>query len=701
MSFWKRIGELRERISRIKSLGPVLLFIVCFAVLTILGAIKFFPAAPLKVGEVSQKDIEATSTIEVVNEAATKEARRKAANSVPVVYAMDPLIITQCETKLALTIDLIRRMLYHQRLREMEKFRELRSQLPLNISQNDLETCLSLNPLYLRSVEAMVKDILWKVMSGGVREDTLPASREQARMLAREVNAPPEVKEAIANISGETIVPNLLYDLEATLKRQQALMASVKSVTTVVQRGQTIIHKGDIVAPQHLEILRALGLHHPVFNLLGFAGSAIFALFFIFTTLLYLTQKLPHLLKGDRLLLLALIVLAADVICRVSTNINSFLAPVASASILVAILLDSQLAILVTILLSAQIGIFTGDLPTTIVPLLTGTIAALVTSRVNRWSELIGGGFIVIVTNVFSVLIFCLLTNMDLLSMLQSLLYGASNGFLSVVIAVGSFPFLESAFNITTHIKLLEISNPNEPLLKKLLVEAPGTYHHSVVVGNLAESAAQSVGADPLLARVGAYYHDVGKIKRPYFFVENQLGKENPHDRLSPNLSTLIIVSHVKDGIDMARAQKIPQPIVDIIAQHHGNSIVQYFFHQALQNAKDSVSSDDFRYSAGKPTSREAAIVMLADCVEAAARTLAKPTPNKLEVLVRQIVKDALDDAQLDECDLSFRNLNDLTSAFVRTLSGMYHNRIEYPSPEKISQLMGVSPRKESDAVPV
>ncbi len=701
MNAGAKIAELKARIGWLKSLGPVLLFVVCLGVLTVLGAIKFFPAAPLKVGEVSQKDIEATSTIEVVNEAATKEARRKAANSVPVVYAMDPLIITQCETKLASTIELIRRMQYHRRLGETGKLKEIKASLPLNMTDKDLETCLSLNPLYLRNIEAMAKDILWKIMSGGVREDSLPASQAQARMLSRQLNAPPEVQDMVAAIACEAIVPNLLYDLEATLKRQQSLMAAVKPVKTVVQRGQTIIHKGDIVAPQHLEILSALGLHHPSLNLSGFAGSALFALFFILVTLYYLYQKLPQLLRMDRLLLLAIIVLFAGVICRVSTNINSFLAPVASASILVALLLDSQLSVLITLLLSAQIGIFTGDLPTAIVPLLTGTAAAMVTSRVNRWSELFGAGFIIITTNAMSVLVFCLMTNMDVLKMLQSLLYGASNGFLSVVIAVGSFPFLESAFSVTTHIKLLEISNPNEPLLKKLLVEAPGTYHHSVVVGNLAEGAAQAVGADPLLARVGAYYHDVGKIKRPYFFVENQLGKENPHDRISPNLSTLIIVSHVKDGIDMARAQKLPQPIVDIIAQHHGNSVVQYFFHQALQNAREGLSSDGFRYPAGKPTSREAAIVMLADCVEAAARTLAKPTPNKLELLVRQIVKDALADAQLDECDLSFRNLNDLTSSFVRTLSGMYHNRIEYPGAEKIGQSVGGAPRKETDAVSV
>jgi putative nucleotidyltransferase with HDIG domain len=273
--------------------------------------------------------------------------------------------------------------------------------------------------------------------------------------------------------------------------------------------------------------------------------------------------------------------------------------------------------------------------------------------------------------------------------MMESLLYGGINGFGSGLLAVGLLPVLEHMFGITTGIRLLELSNQSEPLLKRLLLEAPGTYHHSVIVGNLAESAAEAVGENPLLCRVGAYYHDIGKLRRPYFFIENQLGAENPHDKLSPNLSALIILSHVKDGLEMAKQYKIPEPIKDIIHQHHGASIIAYFYHQAKQSDKEFPLEDDFRYPGPKPRSKAAAIVMLADSVEAAARTLQKPTPTKIEMLVRQIIRNNLDDGQLDESPLSLRDLNDIALTFTRILTGIYHQRIEYP--EKIMEEMGPS----------
>ncbi|MDA8096309.1 MAG: HDIG domain-containing protein, partial [Clostridia bacterium] len=231
------------------------------------------------------------------------------------------------------------------------------------------------------------------------------------------------------------------------------------------------------------------------------------------------------------------------------------------------------------------------------------------------------------------------------------------------------------------------LSNPSQPLLRQLLLEAPGTYHHSIIVGNLAEAAADAVGGDSVAVRVGAYYHDVGKIRRPYFFIENQMSAENPHDKIAPGLSTLILTSHVKDGVEMAREHKLPGKIVDIIEQHHGTSIINYFYHKALeQDEKNVVKADDFRYEGPKPQTREAAIVMLADAVEAGVRSLSNPTEGKIEGLVRKIVKDKLDDGQLEECDLNFQDLNRISSAFVRILTGIFHRRIEYPDAKDVER---------------
>jgi cyclic-di-AMP phosphodiesterase PgpH len=238
---------------------------------------------------------------------------------------------------------------------------------------------------------------------------------------------------------------------------------------------------------------------------------------------------------------------------------------------------------------------------------------------------------------------------------------------------------LERPFGITTHLTLLELSDPNKPLLRRLLMEAPGTYTHSMAAGHLAEAAAEAVHADSLFARVASYYHDIGKIRRPHFFVENQ-GVENAHDRLSPTLSSLVITSHIKDGIEMAREYRLPVTFHDVILQHHGTSLVTYFYSQVadLENPSPALETQ-FRYSGPKPRSKEAAIVMLADVVEAASRSLAKPTPVRLESLVQKVIDEKLQDGQLQQSELTFKDVARIEESFVKTLSSTLHARIEYP----------------------
>ncbi len=269
---------------------------------------------------------------------------------------------------------------------------------------------------------------------------------------------------------------------------------------------------------------------------------------------------------------------------------------------------------------------------------------------------------------------------MDGGQLLTQCLQGILSGFGAAIITIGLLPYLEHAFSITTPIKLLDLAQANHPLLQRLLLDAPGTYHHSVLVGNLAETAANTIGADSVTVRVGAYYHDIGKIKRPFFFIENQVTGENPHDKIAPSLSTLIVTSHIKDGIDLCRDYKLPPLIVDIVQQHHGTTLVSYFYRRATEyEHSECIIEADFRYEGPRPQSKEAALIMLADSCEAAVRSLAKPNVNRIEATVRKIIRARLNDGQLDDCDLTLKDLSVIGDVFIRVLSGMFHTRIEYP----------------------
>jgi hypothetical protein len=356
--------------------------------------------------------------------------------------------------------------------------------------------------------------------------------------------------------------------------------------------------------------------------------------------------------------------------------------PVAAAGMLIAIRLDSRLAVLMVAVLSLLLGIMTGNqLRFGLVGLIGGITGVYSVSKLSQRGDLVRAGIYTSGANVVAIFIVGLVNGSPMALLIStSLALGVVNGILSSILTNGSLPFMENTFHITSPVRLLEISNPNNVLLKRLLTEAPGTYHHSIIVGNLAESATDALGGDSLMVRAGAYYHDIGKIKRPYFFIENQMTVDNPHDKITPSLSTLILTSHVKDGVEMAREHKLPQGIIDIIEQHHGTSLVTYFYHKALENDRtETVTEEEFRYEGPKPRTREAAIVMLADSGEAAVRSLQNPTQGRVEGLVRKIIKDKLNDGQLEECDLTFRDLNVIATAFVRVLSGIFHNRVEYP----------------------
>lgn len=484
------------------------------------------------------------------------------------------------------------------------------------------------------------------------------------------------------------LFPNLVPDQTKLRQVQEEAKKRVPAVR--IEKGNLILREGDIVTSEHIQILRDLALIDNQGNrILIFVSLSLFSLFLIGIGVFYIYRFKSEILRQENYLyllaLVALVVLAtAKIMSLLDVMWLRYMIPLSFAGIILTILLDPQIAWVATTLLSLMVGVVVDyDLSPAIFYFISGTISIYCISNITRRKEMIRMGLILAGVNFGAVVTVGLLFgDRNLLNLLGLALIGGFNGIFSTALAMGFLPFLEQLFKLTSDLSLLELANPNLPLLKRLLIEAPGTYHHSIIVGNLAEAAADAIGADSLLVRVGSHYHDIGKLQRPYFFVENQIAQDNPHEKLSPNLSTLIITSHVRDGVEMARQYGLPERVIDLIEQHHGTDLLRYFFQRAsesLEEEKETLVEGNFRYPGPKPRSKEAAIIMLADSVEAAARAMEQPTPTRLEALVDKIFKDRLESRQLDETNLTLKDLDKIKAAFLKVLTGIFHHRIKYP----------------------
>ncbi len=384
---------------------------------------------------------------------------------------------------------------------------------------------------------------------------------------------------------------------------------------------------------------------------------------------------------------------------NVSPSSLEYTVPVALGGLLLAVLFNSRLAfagglaisILTSLLASAELRFFLYSF--------VGTLTAIfaLVGQKDR-ATLLKAGALVGLANLYSILAWSFLSGATA-SLGFDLLCGLINGLLVAILALGLLPLFEYLFEVATDFRLVELCNLNHPLLKEMILRAPGTYHHSVVVGTLAEAAAEAIGANPLLCRVGAYYHDIGKMTKPLYFVENETDSKGRHGKLRPSLSSLVIVSHVKAGVELGRVYGLPPAVVELIPQHHGTRLVTFFYQKAKRTQDPElgeVREEAFRYPGPKPQTREAAILMLADAVEAAARTLTERTPGRFQALVRTIVNAIFADGQLNECELTFRELRLIEESFIRGLSGIYHHRVDYPG----FDFEGPIARKGGDGTP-
>jgi len=534
----------------------------------------------------------------------------------------------------------------------------------------------------IRKFKEASNSIIQNVMSGDITVENLALKITEAQNDYQEMDLSQELKDIGSLLVKSIFKPNSVIDIELTNERKKEAYEKALENKIIVPKDSRIISYGDIVTEDKLAMLEELNLLETgKFDYIFAAGIITVLLLLSLLLILFMNNFCRKILYNrNSIILLCVIVLLTIIIARVVVVYSSLLIPIFMATMLISILLDVKLAVAVNFILSIAISLMVKDYSGFIyLAIIGGNFSAFMVSKANQRSRLSAAGLFIAVINVLVIISMGIINKSEVRTVAENCLMVSINGIVSTVLTIGMLPFLESTFNIITPLKLLELANPNQPLIKRLLMEAPGTYHHSLMVGNLAEVATEAIEGNALLARVGAYYHDIGKLKRPNFFKENQMG-DNPHDRMTANLSTLVITSHTHDGIELAEKYKIPQAIKDIILQHHGNTLVAYFYHKAKKADKcDAVKEEDYRYDGPKPTSKEAAVVMLADSVEAAVRSMTDRTEGKIEGLVRKIIKDKLDDGQLDHCELTLKDLDAIARSFMRVFSGYFHEREQYP----------------------
>ncbi|MBP2111821.1 HD family phosphohydrolase [Paenibacillus silagei] len=562
-------------------------------------------------------------------------------------------------------------------------------------------------------MKPVARDIVTKLMNDQIT-DAQSARAKVAEQVSVSSLGQRTAREVVQELVRLVITANKFYDEDAT--KEAKVQARQNTPDVFIEQGDVLVAKNQEITPELYKLLDENGLLSKEINYwpqLGLLLLSALLSFGLMTFIRYNGGASGFKYNNSQLLMLVLVFIITIVMMKLTAFLQTdvrtyigYLAPVALGAMLISMLLDMTLAYFCSILFSILASILLNVQQNTIFDFTFGFFALIVsyvaifsTHRAGQRSTLLKGGIMVSLLGCLTVAILTMLSGgvWNETNTLYALGFSFAGGLLTAVLVIGLMPFFEVTFGILSALKLVELSNPNHPLLRKLLTETPGTYHHSVMVGNLSEAAAEAIGADGLLCRVGSYYHDIGKTKRPFYFIENQNNMENPHDTIEPKLSKSIIVAHARDGVEMQKEYKLPKPIRDIAEQHHGTTFLHYFYHKALKLAEDKgvepdFTEEDFRYPGPKAQSKESAVVGIADSVEAAVRSLRKPTVVQVETMIEKIIKSRLDDHQFDECDLTLKELDIISRTLKETVMGIFHSRIEYPEDVR-------KPKKEEGAI--
>jgi cyclic-di-AMP phosphodiesterase PgpH len=666
----------------------VIAAIVLIGALTVILGADIIPQPPLDAteGRLVTRDIVAPRAIDFESTVQTDEARAAAAAAVPFQYTFT--------TENAIAIAAAQQVAFEPRVARVDttfaadltpegRQSLLQTAIP-DLSESARATLAGLDAAGWASVRTEAARVLDATLRTELRDTEVDETR--TRLAGRMAGGLDEAGRMLAaEIISPLVVANSSFSEELTSQARAQAAAEVLPVRVQIRQGEVIVRNGSPLAATDIEKIDALGLNESLPDVASFGGWFLLAVLTVGVLLAWLWRFRPGLWHRDNvLILIGLLVAGATLALKVTADRPTlpFFLPTAAIAILLAILLDASVATIV-IALVAVIGgaVNGGSLEFAAYIFLGGMAGIIVVRRGDRLQAFVQAAAAVFVVNGLVVTVFSLLGARDIQGVLELWVASAVSAGGSGVAAVGTFAVLGSVFGILTVFQLLELANPSQPLLRRLLVETPGTYHHSLMVGNLAERAAEAIGADPLVTRVAAYYHDIGKLANPMAFIENQAGAENIHDQLDPEVSARIVKQHVVDGINLAYKSRLPKALIAYIPQHHGTAIMSYFYARAKELAGPGVVVDErkFRHAGPKPQTREAALIMLADGVEASVRSLEARDEASIRAMVSRIIDERVSDGQFDECDLTLRDLDLIREAFVAQLLGMYHTRIAYP----------------------
>ena len=674
------------------------IFILTLGMVVAILTYNYAPDIGIELGKPSPRTIKATKGIEFEDVLKTEEDRNKNEAEVEDVYVYD-IDVLNGEKGSLYQIRYFYLLTGIVQKKEDKSFEEkvdyMTNLLSGQYAESIISLALNLSVDDLNFLLTKTQDIAREIMKEEIKPTELDFAKSEAtRLVEADDDITPENIPIIVGLLENNIQPTALFDPAATEKEREEVRLNTSPHMVTILEGQTIVFEGEIVSDTNILILTKLGLLQT-----GFNWNRFLYIFFISSVILFLfgfyiqkfnlnifnnTKKLV--INAILVVIFTVLIKALTVLSSIHLNFWNYLFPIIAASLICTILFDARMAMMLTICLGIFAGIatdFNFSLATAYI--LGGIFSTYMVSKVSQRSAVMRAGFMSSLVLSFLFLTINLIGGEVGTIALYTVL-GVVNGIICAIIAIGFLPFIESTFNVVTAMGLLELSNTDQPLLKELLISAPGTYNHSILVGHLAESAAKSIGADSLLVKVAALYHDLGKMKRPEYFYENQKDIENIHDRLNPSMSRHIISNHIKDGLEMAVKNKIPRKVLNIISQHHGNSIISYFYEKQKDreingNGISNGLKEHFRYPAKKPQSKESAILMLADSTEAAVRSISRVTPRKIEQMVNDIFEDKIKDGQLNETNITLKEINTVRDTLIEGLISIYHSRLSYDEP--------------------